>query len=247
MLMLAPLFTAPHDNSAARWLSTALADFGSGVVVSLVPDMFDAYVRILHPGRIFDGSTPEGRSVTWAEIARAEGREASANAQWYSSEGAGDSRHVIGANWSGSGPEVGLGREVVEKLCKVLAKGTAEAERCYFGIWTGWGAEDYAALWREMGEKTGSRIPRFGLPRYAGRDYLLLGGPLQSAVKLVEMGLMHTSPNYIWPCDMTWCLATDIDLDSTLVGGSDSLIEGIVAEDGVEAWRVKRSDAVKGF
>jgi hypothetical protein len=212
-----------------------------------VPDVFDAYVRILHPGRIFDGSTPEGRSVTWAEIARAEGRKASAIAQWHSSEGAGDSRHVIGANWSGSGPEIGLGKEVLRKICKVLAKNTDEAERCYFGIWTGWGAKDYVALWREMGERTGSRIPRFELPRYAGRDYLLLCGPLQSAVKLRETGLMHTSANYIWPSDKAWCLVTDIDLDSTLIGGSDSLVEEIIAENRVEAWRVGRSDAIKGF
>jgi hypothetical protein len=245
--MSAPALTAPHDSSAARWLSTALADFGSGVVVSLVPDMFDAYVRILHPGRSFDGSNPEGRSVTWAEIARAEGRETFAHAQWHSSEGAGDLRHVIGANWGGSGPEIGPGREVLGRLCKVLAKGTVEAEHYYFGIWTGWSAEDYVALWREMGEKTGSRIPRFGLPRYAGRDYFLLCGPLQSAVKLVEMGLMHTSPNYIWPSDKSWCLVTDIDFDSTLVGGSELLVKEIVAENGIEAWQVRGSDAVEGF
>jgi len=70
---------------------------------------------------------------------------------------------------------------------------------------------------------------------------------LKSAVELVEKDLMHTSPNYIWPSDKTWCLVTDIDFDSTLVGGSDSLIKEIIAEDRIETWRVGRSDAVKGF
>lgn len=242
-----PVLTAPRDSSAARWLTSALADFDSGVVVSVVPDTFDAYVRILHPGRIFDGTSPEGRPVTWGEIARAEGRKASADAQWHSSEGAADLQNVIGANWDGSGPEIGLGREVLGRLCRVLANNTSEVEHCYFGIWTGWGAENYAALWQLVGTRSDAGIPQFGVPRYAGRDYLLLCGPLKSAVELVEKSLMHTSPNYIWPSDRTWCLVTDVDLDSTLVGGSDLLIEEIIAEDKIEAWRVGRSDAIKGF
>lgn len=242
-----PVLTVPRDCSAARWLASALADFGSGTIVSVVPDAFDDYVRILHPGRIFNGSNPEGKRVSWGEIARAEGREVSANAQWHASEGAVDSQSAIGANWGGSGPEIGLGKEILGRLCRVLANNTAEVERCYFGIWTGWGAEDYAALWQAVGAKSGTGIPQFGLPRYAGRDYLLLCGPLKSAVELIEKGLIHTSPNYIWPSDRSWCVVTDIDLDSTLVGGSDSLIEEIITEDKIEAWRVGRSDAVKGF
>lgn len=243
-----PFLTVPRDSSAARWLTLELADFDSGTVVSIVPDAFDAYVRILHPGRIFDGTSPEGRPVTWGEIARAEGRKVSANAQWHSSEGAVDSQYVIGANWGGSGPEISLGKEVLGSLCGVLANNTAEVERCYFGVWTGWGAEDdYAALWQVVGTRSGAEIPQFGLPRHAGRDYLLLCGPLKSALELVETDLMHTSPNYIWPSDRAWCLVTDIDLDSTLVGGSESLIEEIIAVDRIEAWQVGRSDAIKGF
>lgn len=245
--MSPPILTIPRDSSAARWLTLTLADFDSGAVVSIVPDAFDAYVRILHPGRVFDETSPEGRPVTWGEIAKAEGRKASADAQWHSSEGAADSQNAIGANWGGSGPEIGLGREVLGRLCRVLANSTSEVEHCYFGIWTGWGAEDYAALWQVVGTRSGAGIPQFGLPRNAGRDYLLLCGPLKSAVELVEKGLMHTSPNYIWPSDRTWCLVTDVDFDSTLVGGSDSLVKEIIAEDRVEAWRVGRSDAIKGF
>jgi len=245
--MLPPLLMFPRDSSAARWLTSTLADFDSATVASIVPDAFDAYVRILHPGRIFDGTSPEGRAVTWEEIARAEGRKASGDASWYSSEGAADSPTAIGANWGGSGPEIGLGREILGRLCRVLANNTAEVDRCYFGIWTGWGAEDYAALWQVVGKRAGTGVPQFGLPRHAGRDYFLLCGPLKSAVELVKKGLMHTSPNYIWPSDRAWCVVTDIDFDSTLVGGSEALIEEIIAEDRIEAWRAGRSDAIKGF
>lgn len=43
------------------------------------------------------------------------------------------------------------------------------------------------------------------------------------------------SPNLAWPTDHAWCLATEIDFDSTLVGGSRELIAAILAHPGLEA------------
>lgn len=65
-----------HDVSVARWLPAALADDGSVAVV--VPPIFEAYVRILHPAslEVPTGETdawgnPEFASheITWAEAA----------------------------------------------------------------------------------------------------------------------------------------------------------------------------------
>ena len=36
-------------------------------------------------------------------------------------------------------------------------------------------------------------------------------------------------PNIIWPDDRAWCVATEIDLDSTYLGGSMELIEAVLA------------------
>ncbi|WP_427018672.1 hypothetical protein ACQCSX_09135 [Pseudarthrobacter sp. P1] len=47
------------------------------------------------------------------------------------------------------------------------------------------------------------------------------------------------SPNLAWPEDRAWCLATEIDFDSTLVGGSRELIAAIVAHPGLEALPVE--------
>ena len=59
-----------------------------------------------------------------------------------------------------------------------------------------------------------------------GRDYVLYAG-LLSAVTSFHVNLWD-SPNIWWPEDRKWCIATDIDLDSTYVGGSEACIESLV-------------------
>jgi hypothetical protein len=59
-----------------------------------------------------------------------------------------------------------------------------------------------------------------------GRDYVLYAGPL-SAVTSFYWGHWD-SVNIWWPEDRKWCVATDIDLDSTYVGGSEACIEALV-------------------
>ncbi|MCH1881819.1 hypothetical protein [Agrococcus sp. ARC_14] len=49
-----------HDAASARWLQDALADDGS--VATLVPPVFAAYARILHPATL---ETPSGRTDAW--------------------------------------------------------------------------------------------------------------------------------------------------------------------------------------
>ena len=85
--------------------------------------------------------------------------------------------------------------------------------------------------------------------RLPDRDYVLLEGPLNAVGEIGE----HTdwgerivftpeSPNLWWPDDRAWCVATDIDLDSTHLGGSASLIREILADSRFEALEVNGSD-----
>ncbi|WP_205649360.1 hypothetical protein [Agromyces sp. LHK192] len=46
------------------------------------------------------------------------------------------------------------------------------------------------------------------------------------------------SPNLVWPEDRAWVLATEIDFDSTVVGGSSALVEELVGTAGLEAVRI---------
>ena len=43
------------------------------------------------------------------------------------------------------------------------------------------------------------------------------------------------SPNLWWPDDRAWFVATEIDFDSTFVGGEDRLIAGLVTDRRLEA------------
>lgn len=50
------------------------------------------------------------------------------------------------------------------------------------------------------------------------------------------------SPQLLWPADQAWCLATEIDFDSTLVGGSRELIDAILAIASLETFEVGPDD-----
>jgi hypothetical protein len=43
-------------------------------------------------------------------------------------------------------------------------------------------------------------------------------------------------PNLIWPADHAWFVQSEVDLDSTLVGGSRSLVDALLAAPCLETW-----------
>ncbi|WP_040168484.1 hypothetical protein [Microbacterium gorillae] len=49
------------------------------------------------------------------------------------------------------------------------------------------------------------------------------------------LGTATISPNLLWPADRSWILVTDIDLDSTVVGGSVALIDALITDPHLEA------------
>jgi hypothetical protein len=50
------------------------------------------------------------------------------------------------------------------------------------------------------------------------------------------------SPNLWWPGDRAWCVATDIDLDSTYVAGGAALVLDLLGDQRFEALEVNASD-----
>jgi hypothetical protein len=98
--------------------------------------------------------------------------------------------------------------------------------------------------------------PRVSLP---GRDYILFDGPLVAAtdlgwrtgelVKDVDADtpidpdeFSPQAPSLFWPEDHAWCVATEIDLDSTYVGGSEAMVDTLLADPRFEAWRAELDD-----
>ena len=51
-------------------------------------------------------------------------------------------------------------------------------------------------------------------------------------------------PNLWWPADHAWCVATDVDMMTTYVGGSAETVAAVLADTGLEAHPVTADDAV---
>lgn len=47
------------------------------------------------------------------------------------------------------------------------------------------------------------------------------------------------SPSLFWPADDAWCVASEIDFDSTLVGGSSALVQAITDSAALEAFAIE--------
>jgi len=98
-----------------------------------------------------------------------------------------------------------------------------------------------------------------------GRDYIVLAGPLSAVDQILDergggISLVayeegseppsedelaelqkpwRAAPHLIWPADRTWLVVSDVDFDSTLVGGSSELVEAMVRSPNLEAWQVE--------
>lgn len=89
--------------------------------------------------------------------------------------------------------------------------------------------------------------PRFAWP---ARDLILFG--LRSSELADPTWLQRTSigdhrelghtPQMLWPEDHAWAMASEIDWDSTLLGGSRGLVDAVLADDRFEAFAVHEHD-----
>jgi hypothetical protein len=247
------------DVSAATWIAPRLGG-QFGAVTLAVPSGYPAYIRICHPATDLDG-----KSVSWAEVAETMGRHAHALMQWHQLAGLRNPHDPSRSLWQGGEPVIGnLSPDVLGPLCNLLATHTAEPAHCFFCLWEGWGWVDGSGveiIVAHRGEMATSRqaekpiAPAFssqelgrGRVRLPGRDYLLLEGPVSAATKIGYWArpnwFLPQSPNLFWPADRTWCAASEIDFDSTLIGGSTTLIEAILDTPKFEAWVVSPGDSL---
>lgn len=249
------------DVSAGNWLRECLTGFGGDRAGNVIPAAFDAYARVLHPVTAYgeDGSaTPH----TWASVAERTGRTLHPGAQWHRLIGASDPHETTTAEWpGGDGPDQGnLALEPLLALRDCLLPFTSTPGEAYFGVWEGWGqlsgGTSFVLLSDSEGDPPRALTPPLTRAERAreklelpGRAYHLLRGPLTAlaAVATLEQfhdpssshsWTTHQSPSLWWPADRAWCVATEIDFDSTLVGGSAAAIDAILAAPGLEALRI---------
>ncbi len=120
--------------------------------------------------------------------------------------------------------------ELVEPLTAALTHYTTTPDRCWFAVWDGFG-----------GTRADVRsAPAFHL---LGRDYHLLTGPMGAvAESVLDPG--GQSPNLWWPDDEAWCVATEIDLNTTYIGCSEACGDAILAATELEALRIDPSAGI---
>jgi hypothetical protein len=134
-----------------------------------------------------------------------------------------------------------------ERVLKALvttfgkADGT-EPTVCWFAYWKGWGAleENLQVL---TGLKTWSpAVVEQAIFAFWHRDYVLLSGSLDSVLNRPGPPTPALSPQLWWPEDQRWFVATEIDLEFTLVGADESLADAISGNADINVQEVSLED-----
>jgi hypothetical protein len=222
-----------EDVSPAAWIGPRLGgEFGA--LGRTVPRGYAAYARICHPT-----ADRGGQPATWSEVAAATGRRAHRLMQWHALVGSSDPLNITGSIWPGPNPQRGnLEPDVLIALCELLGVHTATPQDCCFCLWDGYGWFDREPAPVFTAEEWGR--PRVELPH---RSYLLLTGALAAASQIASPPFRQ-SPNLFWPADRAWCVATELNFDSTLVAGTDQLIDAILKSPSFDAWPVQADDSL---
>jgi hypothetical protein len=237
------------DPSVAAWVTRAIGSFGQGVGW-VVPRGFGAYARVLHPAGRREGD--DWTTVRWNEVATANGvvmQPASRFADLVpegSFDRAGNALRQQPGLWESPPREGELPSDIAVALASVLMKHTEMPELCYFGYWEGWGdpviltapsgginepPDRLLAGYEGTPRSTRDQTSAFEIP---GRRFFLFEGTID------EVETKWTEPfgalaSMWWPADRTWCVATEIDLTSTFVGGSEACIAEVLSHPDLEA------------
>lgn len=218
------------DVSGAMWLKEHLEQpwgrgDGCNYVASIIPAGFESYAKIYHPAYLGD----EHREITWSKLARYFNRKPHSQMQWHRIVEC-DSTHL---DMKIIEPAVGhFPGKKAEALIDVLSRYTTTPDDCLFAVWNGWGGLDIDKRWPEA-----AVIP---LP---DREYILLGGPIEAAAMSV-LPFREQSASLWWPRDRAWCVATEIDMMWTFVGGTVACIEALLEAGCLEVYPAQLDDRV---
>jgi hypothetical protein len=145
----------------------------------------------------------------------------------------------------------------VRALTRLVERHTSTPEACWFCLWDGYGylapggMIEARAYFTEGSKPRLSRLP-FSFQRKPkkrpmpakrvtpnnARSYRLFTGSVADAVGWED------GPNIWWPEDRAWCVASEIDHPYSYVGGSEELIEELLADPELEALPAQPEDPV---
>ena len=216
-----------RDVSPAAWIGPRLHPFAQDIG-SVIPEGFAAYARLFHPVEV-----DRDRRERWSDVAARNGRIVHSEMQFHMIAAPRGQTPSVDYN-RGNQPRMGtLQLEQGRILVEHLRRATTTPDVCWFAMWEGFGGLDDGGI-RE----------RVELPN---RNYLLYGGAIDRALEpRMDPFPFDQSPNLWWPEDRAWFVATEIDFDSTFVGGDDRLIAALASDQRLEALAIllsARADA----
>ncbi len=203
-----PAGRSVDTDSPGAWVAAALRR--DRTVASLVPPVFAAYARVLHPAVRYAGD--EDVDVRWDEVAAHNGTTAHRLMQWPALTGYWE--HVGEEDqpgvWNDHPAEGHLPAHVARTLAGRLAAWTTTPQECWFG-WCDDASRDRLHL---------------SLPTC---DLRLRSGPVELASANFAPEPQEQSAAVWWPADRAWFVATDPTLMSTYVGGPAGAVDALLA------------------
>lgn len=233
-----------EDITRGDWIGARLGD--RSTIAGVLPRGFEAYARVFHPveAQLLEWNGDTVRSVRsvqlrWADIAHARGTTAHPLMRWtsilagYPDPGRGQNGWLYGDPAHGELPLADLA-----VLADPLSRHTSTPESCIAGLWDGWG-------WIDVPPDvlTGPRLT------LSGRSYLLFECEIRAFTEpdwQARNGWEHLMPSQLWPDDRAWFLASDVDSDSTLIGGSRALIADVLACESLETAEIPADASLEG-
>lgn len=232
------------EVAAADWIVERLHSFASDVG-SLIPEGFEAYARVLHPHRRV--GQDRRIKVRWADVAREADTVIGPTVQL----------DELNPSPAIESPLVGtLERDELDALVDLLAHHTDSPQSCWFGLWEGYGWMQGSPAVAELAlppahKRFGRRRqppvkpaappgPRVQIP---GRSLALYRGPIEAAAAFCQPPTFQ-SPNLWWPEDRAWCVASEIDLPSTYLAGTQALVQAVLHDGRLEAVPASIADRI---
>lgn len=220
------------DIARGRWLVDRRGTWSS--IAGISATGFEAYARVLHPFEADRGDVIE--QWRWAEVAARTGERlhplvTSGRMTVFAQQTFSDGWRINNEASSGfDEPEFTV-------LVELLRRTTGCPDDITVGVWHGYGSV----------VETGYG-PNLELPY---REYVLLAGTLDDLLDPAwglhaDIGWTESSsfpgPDLVWPADHAWLVASDTDLDWTVVAGSRELVDAVLAEPLFEAFEVGPDD-----
>ena len=264
-------FKLASSAAPADFIVKRLQDFAVNVA-SIIPGGFEAYARIFHPAYQVSHETHE--PLRWSEVAEKTGRTCHRQMQWPHIRGEEPVVHdhaklKEGDTWL-KGPEEGtLPVAVAKEMWQILGQHTETPEVCFFAIWEGFGCLPASRLAAPAFEIPARKFRLFQAPIQAIEETFCTNDPEESrgmgVLVLVhgdeepsqadideamtnfdpaDFPASQQSANLWWPKDRAWCVATEIDFDTTYIGGTQSAISAILACEALEAYQVEPTDSL---